>query len=82
VEEYISQIRIEFDAHSDAEIQIIENHGYLMTELAIRRHAIGWAPNPSSSPEPPWPEWLDPDKARRALAKSHKHKILGRGRWW
>jgi NTE family protein len=82
VDEYISQVRIEFDAHSDGEIRIIENHGYLMTDLAIRKHAIGWAPNPDAPLEPPWPEWLKPDKARRALAKSHRHKVLGRGRWW
>ncbi len=82
IREYISQIRIEFDEFSDAEMAIIENHGYLMTEIAIKRHGMTWALNPEAALVPPWPQWLDPDRAARALANSHKHTILGRGRWW
>lgn len=71
---------IDFDAFSEAEICVLENHGYLLAEIAMRRHAShlvqgGWPP-----PQAPHPEWMDEDKARRALAESAKTKLFARYR--
>jgi NTE family protein len=80
IAEVISQIRIDFDSFSEGEICVLENHGYLLAEIAMRRHAShlvqgGWPP-----PQAPHPEWMDEDKARRALAESAKTKLFARYR--
>ena len=36
---HIGEIRTDFDAFTAAEAKILENHGYFMADLAIRRHA-------------------------------------------
>ena len=36
---HIGEIRTDLDAFTDAESRILENHGYFMADLAIRRHA-------------------------------------------
>lgn len=80
IADVISQVRIDLDVFSDAEIAVLENHGYLMAEVALSRHApelLGPAPPP---PRPPHPDWLDEDKVRTALADSHKTKLFARGR--
>ena len=35
----IGEVRTDLDAFTDAESKILENHGYFMADLAIRRHA-------------------------------------------
>jgi NTE family protein len=77
IKERISCIRTDLDAFSEAEASILENHGYLLAETAIRKHVpqlithdIPW--------KPPHPEWLDAAKARAALADSDRVRFLGR----
>ncbi len=73
--DYISQIRTDLDACSEGEISILENHGYLLTDAAIKR----WVPDllPESVPPLviPHPEWMDEAKAREALKNSHRLKL-------
>ena len=79
IADVISQIRIDLDAFSDAEVAVLENHGYFMADIALARHApelLGTAP---PARRPPHPEWLDEDKVRAALADSHKTKLFARG---
>jgi NTE family protein len=73
----ISQIRIDLDVFSDAEIAVLENHGYLMADIAIARHTPDLAADEPA--RPPHPDWLDETKVRRALVDSHKTKLFARG---
>jgi hypothetical protein len=54
IAEVISQVRIDLDVFSDAEIAVLENHGYFMADVALARHASGLldappAPRPAPS---------------------------------
>ncbi|MGE3797997.1 MAG: patatin-like phospholipase family protein [Thermomicrobiales bacterium] len=81
IERIISQVRIELDAFSDAEQRVLENHGYLMCDLAIQKHLPALLDKPGAPLAPPHPEWMDPARVERALASSHRYRILGRGEW-
>ena len=39
IRDYIAPIRIDLDVFSEGEIAVLENHGYLMAEIALQRHA-------------------------------------------
>jgi NTE family protein len=80
IRDVISQIRIDFDAFSEPEIAVIENHGYLMAEIAVRRHAAELVDGPWPRPEVPHGDWMDEDRVRGALRGSEKTKLLGRKR--
>jgi NTE family protein len=79
VDDVVSEVRTDLDRFSDAESSVLQNHGYLLADAAIHAHAkrfAGSAP-PAAAP---FPEWLDEDRVRSALADSAKRKILGRWR--
>lgn len=78
VDRYLSQVRIELDAFSPAEIGILENHGYLMCDLAVRRHLPG-LPAIDAPVMPPHPELMDGAIVERELRSSHTYQVLGRG---
>jgi NTE family protein len=80
VAETLSQVRIELDAFSEGEQAVLENHGYLMCDLAIHKHQPDLVAIPAPG-QPPYPDWLDPYRAAAAMRDSHRHKLLGRGRW-
>jgi NTE family protein len=81
--EIIAEIRTDLDAFSEAEAAVLENHGYLLADAAIRRHV----PALLSEPTPPGavlhPDWFPPerteDEIRAALKDSGKRKTWGRG---
>ena len=77
--EAISGIRTDLDAFSEAEIAILENHGYLTADAAIRNKAPHLIARdaPLAIPHEPW---LDAAKVREALRDSHRRTILGRFR--
>jgi NTE family protein len=77
VDEWIASIRTDLDAFSEAEAAILENHGYSLAEAAVRRH-LGHlaAPAPIHVPHA---NWIDERDVRKALARSGKRKLLGRG---
>lgn len=78
VDEVISRVRTDLDAFSEAEICVLENHGYQLAAAAIARHV----PNLPARDHPavaPYPEWLDEEQVRAALKDSHKRKLFGRG---
>lgn len=80
IAEVISQIRIDFDAFSEGEICVLENHGYLLAEIAMRRHAARLVQGEWPPPRVPHPDWMDEERARRALAESAKTKLFARYR--
>ena len=81
--ETIAEIRTDLDAFSDAEAAVLENHGYLLTDAALRRHVPSLLPDPVPSPTVPHPDWFPPsrteDAVRVALKDSGKRKTWGRG---
>lgn len=75
VDTVISQVRTDMDAFSEAEQKVLENHGYVLTEAAVRAHAPAL---PVADPLPyrvPHPEWMDEARVRQALRESHKRKL-------
>ncbi|HKD12323.1 MAG TPA: patatin-like phospholipase family protein [Thermoanaerobaculia bacterium] len=76
-QEVIANIRTDFDAFSDSEIAVLENHGYTLAEAAIRRHLPQLLPSPAPPLVLPRP-WIEEDQARNQLARSGRRKLLGR----
>ena len=73
----IGRIRTDLDAFSDAEISVLENHGYTVAEAALRRHLPQLLPDPM----PPFllpHAWIPEDEARPLLGGSHRSTLLGR----
>lgn len=77
VENWISQIRTDLDAFSEAELDVLENHGYLVAEAAIQSHLPGLIAS-HVPPRVPYPRWLDESLARQALATSDERTLFGR----
>lgn len=79
VAEVIVAVRTDLDAFGDAEQAVLENHGYLLADAAVRERGstgIGWIePLP---PEPPHPRWMSEGRVREALAASSRRTPLGR----
>ena len=75
----IAPVRIDLDVFSDGERAVLENHGYLMAETAIRSHAAKLV-HDGPEARPPFPEWIDEQKAADALRDSAKTKIFARER--
>lgn len=79
VEETIAAVRTDLDAFSEAEQAVLENHGYMVADAALRErgmtNAIGIHMAP---PEPPHPDWVGAAKVRRALAASSRRTRFGR----
>lgn len=79
IREVVSKVRTDLDAFSAAEASVLENHGYMLAEAAVRRHVPELAARPAPF-DIPHPGWLDEDNVRRALADSDKRR-LPFGRW-
>ncbi|HEX6966317.1 MAG TPA: patatin-like phospholipase family protein, partial [Gemmatimonadaceae bacterium] len=75
--ELIDRIRTDLDAFSEAEAAVLENHGYLLADVAIRRHVRALLPNEIPPLAVPHPAWLDEPRVRAALARSGKQTVLG-----
>jgi NTE family protein len=79
IDDVISQFRIDLDVCSNAEIAVLENHGYFMADIAIARHVADLVADDAPPARAPHPNWLDEGKVRKALAESHKTKLFARG---
>src|SRR5439155_22847669 len=69
VGDFIAPVRIDLDVFSDGERAVLENHGYLMADTAVRSHTPLLATDPPE-PRAPYPDWLDETKAAEALRES------------
>jgi NTE family protein len=79
VDEVIANVRTDLDYFSDAEAAVLQNHGYLLADAAMRTHAPGLMT--ATELQTPYPDWMDAAKVRRALAKSDKRTpVIGRWR--
>lgn len=74
----LSKIRTDLDAFSDAEAAVLENHGYILADTAIKKHARALLPEIVPPLLPPYIEWMEEEKVGKALKHSSKRKIFGR----
>lgn len=75
---YIAAIRTDLDSFSDAEASVLENHGYWLSDAAIRAHVPGLAGTDAAPLSIPYPQWAGPeDKIKVALKDSSKRTLLG-----
>jgi len=80
VDEIISEVRTDLDAFSEAEAGVLENHGYMLADVAIHHH-VPELIEPSARPFTiPHPEFMDETLVRVKLSDSHKRKFPF-GRW-
>jgi len=73
----ISQIRIDLDDFSEGEQAVLENHGYLMADIAAHAH-VPQLITRNPAPVVPFPDWMDTARAAEALRESHLTKLFGR----
>ena len=77
---HIGEIRTDLDAFTEAESKILENHGYFMADLAIRRHARH-LDTTGAKFAVPHRDYLDDDVVRDALRVSHS-RLRFWSRWF
>ena len=75
----ISQVRIDLDEFSDAEIAVLENHGYFMADVALARHASELRRRRAAAARAAAPGVARRAEGPPALAESHKTKLFARG---
>ena len=79
VAEVIASVRTDLDAFGEAEQAVLENHGYLLADAAVRGRglvaAMGIEPGP---PQPPHPHWMNAERVRAALVASARRTAIGR----
>ncbi|MFV2063462.1 MAG: patatin-like phospholipase family protein, partial [Chloroflexota bacterium] len=81
VDDIISEVRTDLDAFDDAESRVLQNHGYLLAEAALKRHLSQALDVSDAAAAVPYPEFMDESTVRTALADSDKRRLLGRGPW-
>jgi hypothetical protein len=79
VGETIARVRTDLDAFGEAEQAVLENHGYLLADAALRGRRMANAGGIESRPPvPPHPDWMGDGKVRQALAASARRTPVGR----
>ncbi|HEX7123681.1 MAG TPA: patatin-like phospholipase family protein [Gemmatimonadaceae bacterium] len=74
VDDVISEVRTDLDRFSDAEMNVLMNHGYLLAEAATLR----WTPGLRAATPPlgvPSEDDMDPARVARELADSHRRRL-------
>jgi NTE family protein len=80
IRDFIAPVRIDLDVFTPGEIAVLENHGYLMAEIAVRKHESALVEGTWPELAVPHPDWLDEVRAGNALRSSGKTKIFFRPR--
>jgi len=71
--ECIARIRTDMNRFTEAEVAVLENHGYLLAEAAVRRHLALLPLASTDAPLAiPHPVWMDEGRVRLALEDSGK----------
>jgi hypothetical protein len=74
----IGVIRTDLDAFSDVEVAVLENHGYLAADRAIKKRASHLISR-TLPLQIPFPDWLgDEERVRIGLKGSAERTLLGR----
>jgi NTE family protein len=61
-ENFLTHIRTDLNGFNEAEGKILENHGYLVADAAVRRWLCDLVGKPWPEVRPPHAEWLQPQK--------------------
>lgn len=80
VDDVISEGRTDLDAFSEAEAAVLENHGYMLADVAVNKHLPCLIAKPSAPLAVPHLEWMEEKKVKSSLRRSHK-RIFPLGRW-
>jgi NTE family protein len=80
IRDFIAPVRIDLDVFTPGEIAVLENHGYLMADIALRKHGATLLEGKPPETQPPHPHWLDEVRAANALRESGKTRIFFRPR--
>jgi NTE family protein len=75
--EVIAGIRTDLDSFSEAEAAVLENHGYLLADAAVKQHVPALLPAAVPPLAVPHPDWMDEGRARAALKDSGHRSLLG-----
>jgi Patatin-like phospholipase len=78
VADVIATVRTDLDAFGEAERAVLENHGYLLADAAVRAARPGGTAIEPLPPEPPHPHWMNERRVREALAASSRRTRVGR----
>lgn len=78
VENVIANIRTDLDNFSEPEKCVLENHGYIVADHALRNYLQELIFRDAPPARAPHPEWLDETKVRAALKDSHKRFSIRR----
>lgn len=79
VEQTIAAVRTDLDAFGEAEQAVLENHGYLLADAALReRGLVNSGGIEVLPPEPPHPRWMNEERVREALLGSSRRTPVGR----
>jgi NTE family protein len=83
VVDFIAEVRTDLDRFSEGEIAVLQNHGYLVAEAALKTHLAATPLAIIDAPLAiPYPDWMDEARVRNALADSAKTNLpFGRGPW-
>jgi hypothetical protein len=72
-------VRTDLDSFGEAEQAILENHGYLLADAALRERGLATAGGIETlPPDPPHPGWMSEARVREALAASGRRTRVGR----
>lgn len=75
----IAAVRTDLGGFGAGEQAVLENHGYLLADAAIRARGLAVAPGILPGPaEPPHPEWMSEARVREALAGSSRRRRFRR----
>src|SRR5206468_1493548 len=73
----IWKIRTDLNNFTEGEIACLENHGYSLADAAVRSYAAPTlCQNPGAPFQWPYPDWLDEERCKAALAESQQRGIL------
>lgn len=73
----IASVRTDLNRFTDAEFEILLNHGYYRAARKMLEKTPDWVPQ-AASLEPPYDRWTQEAQVRQALRQSHKRHVLFR----
>ncbi len=75
----VAALRTDLDAFGEAEQAVLENHGYLLADAALRERGLaGVGGIEGLPPAPPHPRWMSEGRVRAALATNPRRRLFGR----
>ncbi len=78
VRDVIATIRTKYDVFTPDEAAVLENHGYILADIAIRTHASGLV-GVNAALHIPHPASMSDAKMREALRESSSSPVMGHG---